>query len=104
MQGQADRRKHSIIRNHSRFKANLFTGPSPSVTWVLLNIVLGQTVIFTLNGRLSDIFGRRYFFIGGATLGVIGYVISGSAKSLSTIIGGVSQNAFLILKLLETAS
>jgi MFS family permease len=64
----------------------------------LLNVVLGQTVIFTLNGRLSDIFGRRYFFIGGATFGLIGFVISGSAKNLSTIIGGVSQNAFSILQ------
>lgn len=55
-------------------------------------------MIFTLNGRLSDIFGRRYFFIGGATLGLVGFVISGTAKNLSTIIGGVSQNAFPILQ------
>lgn len=76
-------------------------GPSSSAIWVLLNIVLGQTVVFTLNGRLSDIFGRRYFFIGGAALGVIGFVISGSANNLSTIIGGVSHYSYTVSRPVE---
>lgn len=88
----------STTQSHRRSIIDLLTGPDPDVAWVLLTVVLGQTVVFTLNGRLSDIFGRRYFFIGGASLGLIGFVISGSAKDLSTIIGGVSQNHLLILQ------
>lgn len=89
---------------HRRCKFDLLIGPDPDVAWVLLTVVLGQTVVFTLNGRLSDIFGRRYFFIGGASLGVIGFVISGSAKNLSTVIGGVSQNILFILQRPESCS
>ncbi|KAJ9637548.1 hypothetical protein H2204_004697 [Knufia peltigerae] len=62
-------------------------GPSTSYIWVVLNIILGQTVFFTVNGRLSDIFGRRYFFIYGSVLGFIGSIISGSAKNLNSILG-----------------
>lgn len=68
---------------------SLLTGQSDSAVWVVLNIILGQTVFFTLNGRLSDIFGRRYFFIYGSVLGFIGTLVSGSAENLNTIIGGV---------------
>jgi MFS family permease len=53
-------------------------------------IILAQTVVFTVNGRLGDIFGRRYFFLGGAAFSTIGYIISGTANSLSQIIAGVS--------------
>lgn len=38
--------------------------------------------------RLSDIFGRRYFFIGGTLLGVIGSAICSRAQSIPTLIGG----------------
>lgn len=56
----------------------------------MLVVVLAQTVTFTLNGRLSDLFGRRYFFIFGATVAVVGFIVTGTAKSLQTVIGGVS--------------
>ena len=38
--------------------------------------------------RLTDIFGRRYFFIGGAVLGVVGSIICSQAKSVPVLIGG----------------
>jgi MFS family permease len=42
----------------------------------------------TLVGRLGDIFGRRYFLIGGQTLGFIGALICATAKNIPTVIGG----------------
>jgi MFS family permease len=41
-------------------------------------------------GRISDIFGRRWIFIGGAALGVIGSIVSATAQSISTLIGGMT--------------
>lgn len=48
---------------------------------------------FPIMGRLSDIFGRRWFFIGAYLLAFIGYLVAGRAKSLNTVIGGVSHPA-----------
>lgn len=42
----------------------------------------------TLVGRLSDIFGRRYFLIGGQTFGLIGALICATAKNIPTVIAG----------------
>lgn len=41
-----------------------------------------------LVGRLSDIFGRRWFFITGGILGLIGCIICAVAQNIGTVIGG----------------
>jgi MFS family permease len=47
-------------------------------------------VCITIVGRVSDIFGRRWIFIGGAALGVIGSIVGATAKNVSTLIGATS--------------
>lgn len=42
----------------------------------------------TVGGRLSDIFGRRYFFIAGACILIIGSIVSATGKSISQMIAG----------------
>jgi MFS family permease len=42
--------------------------------------------MFLIVGRLSDIFGRRYFMIGGAALGCIGAIICATAKSVPVLV------------------
>jgi len=66
-------------------------GPSPDVVWVLLVYVLCQTITFTLTGRFSDLFGRRWFFIGANALAFVGYMINGRAHSINMVIAGVSS-------------
>lgn len=39
-------------------------------------------------GQLTDIFGRRYFYVGGSLLGVIGAIICSRAQDIPTMIGG----------------
>lgn len=39
-------------------------------------------------GRFGDIFGRRYFLIGGQFLGLIGAIVCATAKNIPTVIGG----------------
>jgi MFS family permease len=43
---------------------------------------VGLAVGLLLVGRLSDIFGRRWFFIGGTILGAIGAAVAGTAKTI----------------------
>ncbi|KAJ6092290.1 hypothetical protein N7467_004259 [Penicillium canescens] len=62
-------------------------GPDPQITWVSLVYVLTQAVMLTLTGRLSDIFGRRYFQIAGTTLALIGCIIGAVAKHVPMLIG-----------------
>jgi len=56
--------------------------------WVSLVWVLTVALTYALVGRLSDILGRRWFFLGGNILGLIGAIISGTAHRISVLIGG----------------
>jgi MFS family permease len=42
---------------------------------------------YTLVGRLSDIFGRRWFFIGGTLLGLVSSLLGATAQNMKTLIG-----------------
>lgn len=63
-------------------------GPDPNYLLVSTAFTLTAGVGLTLVGRLGDIFGRRYFLIGGQTLGFIGALICATAKNIPTVIGG----------------
>lgn len=71
---------------HCYQHAKIQQGPSPSYVWVPLAWVLMSSVGFTLVGRLSDIFGRRYFFAGCSALGTIGCIIGCTANSINQLI------------------
>lgn len=43
---------------------------------------------FSIVGRLSDIFGRRWFFICGSILALIGDIVCATATNIPSIIGG----------------
>lgn len=49
---------------------------------------MGLAVGLTLVGRLSDIFGRRWFFIVGTGVGCIGAIVCSTAKTIPVLIGG----------------
>jgi len=63
-------------------------GPSPNILWVALVYTLGTGVGLLLVGRITDLFGRRWFFIGGSALGLIGAIVAATATSVNTLIGG----------------
>jgi MFS family permease len=63
-------------------------GPDPNYVWVALVYSLTLAIGLTFVGRLSDIFGRRWFFIGGALIALVGAVVCASAKSIPMLIGG----------------
>jgi MFS family permease len=45
-------------------------------------------VSLTIIGRITDIFGRRWVFIGGAFLGLLGSIVGATAQSVGALIGG----------------
>ncbi|CAK7198048.1 hypothetical protein SEUCBS139899_000706 [Sporothrix eucalyptigena] len=63
-------------------------GPDPRYIWISLVYNAVLAVGLALVGRLSDIFGRRYWFIGGSVVGVVGAVVCATAKTIPVLIGG----------------
>lgn len=67
---------------------NADIGPDPSLTWVALTYTLTTGVCLILVGRLSDLFGRGWFMIGGACLGTLSTIVCATAKDIPAIIAG----------------
>ncbi|KIX06727.1 uncharacterized protein Z518_04703 [Rhinocladiella mackenziei CBS 650.93] len=65
-------------------------GPSPNLSWVAIVYTLMIAVGLTIVGRFTDIFGRRYTFIGGAALGVVGSIVSATAPTINALIAGMT--------------
>jgi MFS family permease len=62
-------------------------GPDPNYTWIALVYILTLGLGTLLLGRLSDLFGRRWFFILGNTLSLIGCIVCATAKTIPVLIG-----------------
>ncbi|TKA69436.1 hypothetical protein B0A49_03776, partial [Cryomyces minteri] len=77
-----------IMPSNSLLLINESIGPSSNIGWVALSYTLGLSVAFLIVGRLSDIFGRRWFFIIGNGFALIGAIIGATATHVEAIIGG----------------
>jgi len=58
--------------------------------WFVLGNLLALAAVCPFVGSLSDLFGRRYVCIGGASLVCLGVIIASTAKSMNTFIAGMS--------------
>ncbi|OTB01318.1 hypothetical protein M426DRAFT_323587 [Hypoxylon sp. CI-4A] len=63
-------------------------GPSPYIAWVNIARTLSLSFTYTILGRLSDLFGRRWFFIGGNVVALIGIIVCSVARNVDTLIVG----------------
>ncbi|KAF2186650.1 fungal trichothecene efflux pump [Zopfia rhizophila CBS 207.26] len=81
-----------VLPSNTLALINTSIGPSPNIIWVSISWTAGFAVGFTLVGRLSDIFGRRWFFIGSSVLSLIGNIIGASAQSINMLIATNSIN------------
>ena len=78
---------------------NADLGPDPSYTWIAVCWSLGAAVLASIAGRLSDIFGRRYFMLLGSFLGFVGTIVGATGQNItqmifSGVIFGVSGSPF----------
>ncbi|PSN64768.1 MFS general substrate transporter [Corynespora cassiicola Philippines] len=67
---------------------NADLGPDPRFTWITISWNLGGAMLVTVGGRLSDLFGRRWFFISGAVILIIGSIVSATGQSINQMIAG----------------
>ncbi|KAJ9605914.1 hypothetical protein H2200_009763 [Cladophialophora chaetospira] len=65
---------------------NADLGPDPDYIWI--NIVWGlcAAILVSIGGRLSDIFGRRYFMLTGATISFLGTIVGATGRSIPQMI------------------
>lgn len=69
-------------------------GPHANYLWVSLVYTLTLAVGQALVGRLSDLFGRRWFFILGSSLALLGCILSAVATSIPMLIGATCLVGF----------
>src|SRR6202162_751019 len=55
-------------------------------TWVVTAYLLASTTMIPIVGKLSDQFGRKWFFIAGVLLFLIGSALSGAAQTMNQLI------------------
>ncbi|OAG42658.1 hypothetical protein AYO21_03243 [Fonsecaea monophora] len=65
---------------------NADIGPSSNYTWAILAWNVCLTAGGVLVGRLSDIFGRRWFFTSSSLVAIIGHAIGATANNMNQII------------------
>jgi MFS family permease len=76
-----------VLPANSLLLINEDIGPSTNINWVALAYTLGLSVGFLIVGRFSDIFGRRWFFVGGNGIGLVGAIIGATANRVNSLIG-----------------
>jgi MFS family permease len=62
-------------------------GPDRSYIMISIAFTMSTAVGMTLVGRLSDLFGRRYFFLGANILSVIGSIVAATSVNINQLIG-----------------
>ncbi|HKV03089.1 MAG TPA: MDR family MFS transporter [Ktedonobacteraceae bacterium] len=67
-----------------RIVANL--GGLEHYAWVVTAYLLASTVSIPIYGKLSDIYGRRPFFIGGMVIFLIGSALAGTSQDMTQLI------------------
>ncbi|OAG07378.1 MFS general substrate transporter [Paraphaeosphaeria sporulosa] len=65
---------------------NADLGPNPNFTWITVSWTLCASFLISISGRLSDIFGRRYFMICGSVISFIGTIVGATGKSINQMI------------------
>lgn len=82
-------------------------GGADHLTWVVTAYMLASTVTVPIYGKLSDLYGRKWFFFGGIIIFLIGSVLCGLSQDMFQLIvfraiqgiggGAIMGNAFAII-------
>jgi EmrB/QacA subfamily drug resistance transporter len=57
-----------------------------NVTWVITSYLLASTCTVPIIGKLSDLYGRKTFFIGGMVIFLIGSALSGLSQNMGELV------------------
>jgi MFS family permease len=72
-------------------------GPDPNYLWIGLVYTLTLAVGQVLVGRLSDLFGRRWFFVLGSALALVGTIVQLLRQFLSSLAGPFWSDSLQLL-------
>ncbi len=61
-------------------------GAEQNYTWVFTAYLLTSTVTVPIYGKLSDIWGRKWFFMGGIVVFLAGSALSGASQNITQLI------------------
>ncbi len=77
------------------------------LSWVFTAYMLASTVTVPIYGKLSDIYGRKWFFFGGIVIFILGSILSGLSQNMTQLIvfrglqgiggGAMMANSFAII-------
>ena len=56
------------------------------VTWVSSAYIVASTSVVLITGAVSDVYGRKWLFVGGITIFLIGSVLAASSQSMNALI------------------
>jgi MFS family permease len=72
--------------------ADTFVVPPEAVRWVVICYVLTYAVLSFVGGAAADVLGHRRVFILGLVIGVVGYLVCGTARNFAELLlGRVTQ-------------
>jgi EmrB/QacA subfamily drug resistance transporter len=57
-----------------------------NITWVVTSYLLASTVSVPIIGKLSDIYGRRVFFLSGMVIFLLGSALSGTSQNMAQLV------------------
>lgn len=76
-------------------------------TWVATAYIIASTITIPITGKLTDMYGRKWFYIVGLTIFVVGSLLCGLSQTMTQIIifrglqgmgaGIMMANAFIII-------
>jgi len=82
-------------------------GGAEHLTWVVTAYMLASTVSVPIYGKLSDLYGRKWFFFGGIVIFLIGSMLCGLSQDMLQLVifraiqgigaGAIMGNAFAII-------
>jgi EmrB/QacA subfamily drug resistance transporter len=55
-------------------------------TWVFTSYIITETIAVPITGKLSDMFGRKWFLVVGMTIFTLGSFLSGMSQSITELI------------------
>ncbi len=55
-------------------------------SWIAVSALIASTVVVPIAGKLSDLYGRKPFYVGGIVVFLVGSVMSGLAPSFEALI------------------
>ena len=76
-------------------------------TWVTTAYIIASTITVPITGKLTDMYGRKWFYVAGLSIFVIGSLLCGLSQSMTQIIvfrglqgmgaGVMMANAFIVI-------